>query len=47
MPIGTCSYACLENGCLADVYNVGSKHHVTTWFSKQGRNDMNALIIAM
>lgn len=40
------SYACHGKGCLADVYNVGSKDHVTTWVSKQGRNDMSALILA-
>jgi hypothetical protein len=40
MPTRTCRYACHENNCLADVYNVGSKDYVTTWASKQGRSDM-------
>lgn len=47
MPRGMYSYAYHENNCLEDVYNVGSKDHVTTWVSKEGRNDMNTLILAM
>lgn len=36
-----------ENERLADVCDVSFKGHETTWVSKQGRNDTNALILAM
>lgn len=41
------SSAYQENDRLADVCSVSFKDHVTTWASEQGRNDMNALSLAM
>lgn len=40
MPTRIYPYVYHENNCPADVCNVDSKDHVTTWASKQGRKDM-------
>lgn len=47
MPTRMYPYVYHENNCLADVYNVGSKDHVTTWASEEGRKDMKTLILVM